>query len=89
MIKETTLTEADFVNIHEYYHKLFSHPFRLRKAETEDPLQPLMHPAYGLADETRKKVLQHAAENTVREAAEKHNVAQSTIYRWRALLAGG
>jgi len=100
MREETTLTEADLVNVHEYYHKMFSHIFKLRTAETKDPLQttrspfgppPLLpfHPAYGLADTTRAEILRHAAETTVRAAAEKHNVAQSTIYRWRALLAEG
>lgn len=106
MREETTLTEADFVKIHEYYHKMFSHIFRLRTAETKDPLQtprspltppfsppltpPLpLHPDYGLADTTRSEILRHAAETTVRAAAEKHNVAESTIYRWRALLAEG
>lgn len=102
MREETTLTEADLVNVHEYYHKMFSHIFRLRTAETKDPLQtprspfsppltpPLpLHPAYGLADTTRSEILRHAAETTVRAAAEKHNVAESTIYRWRALLAEG
>lgn len=51
---------------------------------------PNYHPAYGLADETRKKVLADAAETSVQEAAKKHNIAQSTVYRWRAhVLAGG
>ena len=108
MKEKTTLTaaEADFVKVHEYYHKMFSHIFRLRTAETKDPLQtprspltpplttpltpPLpLHPDYGLADTTRSEILRHAAETTVRAAAEKHNVAESTIYRWRALLAEG
>lgn len=96
MREETTLTEADLVNVHEYYHKMFSHIFKLRTAETKDPLQtprssPLLpfHPAYGLADTTRAEILRHAAETTVRAAAEKYNVAESTIYRWRALLAEG
>jgi len=47
------------------------------------------HPAYGLHDTTRATILKDTAETSVPEAARKHNVAQSTIYRWRAVLAGG
>lgn len=85
--------EMDLLARHKWYHALYSalHNARMagRKQEAGEVASPY-HPAYGLADDTRKKILADAAETSVQEAAKKHNVAQSTVYRWRAdMLAEG
>jgi transposase-like protein len=42
------------------------------------------HPAYGLPDEFRSRVVEYSYETSVHEAAKAFNLAVSTIYRWRA-----
>ncbi len=41
-----------------------------------------IHPAYGLTDEFRLRVLRDAAFLGVKAAAELHNVSPSAIYVW-------
>lgn len=41
------------------------------------------HPAYGLTDELRERILDSADEMGVAEAARSHNVSPSAIYSWR------
>lgn len=45
-----------------------------------------MHPAYGLADETRLQVLRDAERTSMREAAVKHRVSLSAVYKWRQVM---
>ena len=44
------------------------------------------HPAYGLTDDMRAAVLRDAEIHGVANAATLHNVAASTVYKWRADL---
>lgn len=44
------------------------------------------HPAYGLTDDKRAAVLRDAEAFGVAKAAALHNVAASTVYKWRADL---
>ena len=44
------------------------------------------HPDYDLTDELRLKILKDAEDMGVREAAEKNNISERAIYRWRAAL---
>lgn len=41
------------------------------------------HPHYGLADETRHKILKDAEIYGIREAAKINSVGVASIYRWR------
>lgn len=41
------------------------------------------HPAYGLTDETRAKILKDAEILGVARAAEVNNVSGTAIYKWR------
>lgn len=50
------------------------------------PSEPF-HPAYGLADETRKKILEDAESLGVADAAELHGVARQSVYMWRKRIA--
>lgn len=41
------------------------------------------HPAYGLSDEYRLRVLAYAEKTSVREAATTYNLSNQVIYNWR------
>lgn len=41
------------------------------------------HPSYGLADETRMKILRDADAMGVKSASEKNRVSIQSIYSWR------
>lgn len=45
-----------------------------------------MHPAYGLADQTRLMALRDAAALGVVHAAKTHKVHPNVIYKWRKAL---
>ena len=53
------------------------------------PAIPLSHPAYGLSDEFRYKILNHAEQVGVSQAAREFNVARRSIYRWKKTRAQG
>ena len=54
---------------------------------THDGDSPLgLHPKYGLADDTRLKILKDAELYGVLEAARLNNIGKSSIYRWRQRL---
>lgn len=46
-------------------------------------IQFVYHPAYGLPDDTRCRVLADSENHGVKAAAKKHKLALQTIYRWR------
>ena len=46
-------------------------------------VQFVYHPAYGLPDDTRCRVLADSENHGVKAAAKKHKLAFQTIYRWR------
>lgn len=48
-----------------------------------DPLERLYNRNYGLANSTRRKILDDAAIGSVRLAAIDHKVSTGTIYTWR------
>jgi hypothetical protein len=48
-----------------------------------DPLERLYNRNFGLANSTRRKILDDAAVGSVRLAAIEHKVSTGTIYTWR------
>lgn len=48
-----------------------------------DPLERLYNRNYGLANSTRRKILDDAAIGSVKLAAIDHKVSTGTIYTWR------
>ena len=44
------------------------------------------HPDYGLPQDLRITILRTAEQTSPATAAETHNVAVSTIYRWRKVM---
>lgn len=52
---------------------------------------PDYHPAYGLDDNTRAEVLRLVLVDglPVKEAAKRHRLAKSTVYKWLAATKGG
>ena len=49
---------------------------------TSDLTKPA-HPSYGLAEETRQRVLADAALVGVAKAAQLHRLSETAIYNWR------
>ena len=58
---------------------------RLR-AERMQPAASPYHPDYGLPQDLRITILRTAEQTNPATAAETHNVAVSTIYRWRKVM---
>lgn len=53
----------------------------LQTREVSTPASPY-HPAYGLADTTRKRAVRIAKEHGVKAAIAECNVSQASVYRW-------
>ena len=56
------------------------------RAERMQPAASPYHPDYGLPQDLRITILRTAEQTSPATAAETHNVAVSTIYRWRAVM---
>lgn len=51
-----------------------------------DPLERLYNRNYGLANSTRRKILDDAALTSVKSAAADNKVSAGTVYQWRKHL---
>lgn len=58
-------------------------PRTLTVRENPNQNQLGFHPAYGLYDEYRLRVLAYAEKTSVREAATAYNLSGQAIYNWR------
>ena len=56
------------------------------RAERMQPAASPYHPDYGLPQDLRITILRTAEQTSPATAAETHNVAVSTIYRWRKVM---
>ena len=56
------------------------------RAERMQPAASPYHPDYGLPQDLRITILRTAEQTSPAKAAKTHNVAVSTIYRWRKVM---
>jgi hypothetical protein len=56
------------------------------RAERMQPAASPYHPDYGLPQDLRITILRTAEQTSPATAAKTHNVAVSTIYRWRKVM---